>query len=78
MTDFLAHHLPFGGFALEPLTEPAKTFLSEYVWEDSMFFHGDACMEGLPESAVGFEGFLMAEIAEELRERGLSSRSALA
>lgn len=76
MTDFLAHRLPFGGFALEPLTEAASDFLAEYEWEDSTFRNPDACMQGLPESAVGFEPFLASEIVEELRERGLTSAGA--
>ena len=76
MTDFLAHRLPFGGFALEPLTKPASDFLAQFEWEDSIFRHPDACMLGLPESAVGFEPFLASEIVEELRERGLTSKGA--
>ena len=76
MPDFRAHRLPFGGVALEPVTEAASDFLNEYEWEDSVFRHPDACMEGLPETAVGFEPFLIAEIVEELRERGLTSVAA--
>jgi hypothetical protein len=76
MTDFLAHRLAFGGFALEPLTPAAEDFLTEYEWEDSTFRHPDGCMTGLPESAVGFEPFLDADIVEELRERGLTSKAA--
>lgn len=76
MTDFLAHRLPFGGFALEPKTPAAEDFLTEYEWEDSIFRHPDGCMTGLPESAVGFEPFLGDEIVELLRERGLTSAAA--
>lgn len=76
MVDFLAHRLPFGGIALEPVTEAGTEFLNEYDWEDSTFRHPDACMAGLPESAVGFEPFLISEIVEELRERGLTSKGA--
>ncbi len=76
MTDFLAHRLPFGGVALEPQTEAATAFLQDYEWEDSVFRHPDACMSGLPESAVGFEPFLISEIVAEIQERGLTSAAA--
>ena len=76
MADFLAHRLPFGGFALEPQTPAAEDFLTEYEWEASIFRHPDACMEFLPESAVGFEPFLATEIIAELQERGLTSQAA--
>jgi hypothetical protein len=29
-------------------------------------------MEGLPESAVGFEPFLMSEVIADMKERGLT------
>lgn len=76
MTDFRAHRLPFGGFALEPVSEAATEFLASFEWENSTFRQPDACMAGLPKSAVGFEPFLLSEIVAELRERGLTSESA--
>ena len=72
MADLRAHKLPFGGFALEPLTDAGQQFLDDFAWEDSVFHHPDACMEGLPESAVGYEPFLMPEVIAEMSERGLT------
>lgn len=72
MADFKAHRLAFNGFALEPLTDAGQEFLDNFEWEDSVFRHPDACMEFLPESAVGFEPFLMSEIIAEMKDRGLT------
>lgn len=72
MADFKAHRLAFNGFALEPLTDAGQEMLDELEWEDSIFRHPDPCMEGLPESAVGYEPFLMSEVIAEMKERGLT------
>lgn len=72
MHDLKAHRLPFQGFALSPLTDAGRDFLTEFEWEDSTFRHPDACMTGLPDDAVGYEPFLMDEVVGQIQERGLT------
>jgi hypothetical protein len=69
MADFLLHRLAFGGFALTPNTPEGDAWLEE---READFVPGDACMKGLPDTALGFEPYRIEELAEALNRGEIS------
>jgi hypothetical protein len=65
MPALILHRMPFGGVAFEPVTDAGADWLADYASEaDNVFRTGDACMEGLPYDAIGFEPRDAADVVE--------------
>lgn len=67
--DLIFHRLPFGGFALEPRGGVAERLLNQ---AGADFLPGDACMEGLPDSAKGFDPYRASDLQERIASLGLT------
>ena len=69
MTDLVLHRLAFGGFTLTSRNGLAERFLRA---TEADFLPGDACMEGLPDDAKGFEPYRAEDIQEAIAAMGLT------